>query len=51
VSDESKSHSVSKNYPLSFSKDKLEKRYLDPKASGGAMFAFGQFLKIARAYR
>jgi hypothetical protein len=34
----SKSHSVSKNYPLSFPKNELEKRYLDPQASGGAIW-------------
>jgi hypothetical protein len=34
----SKRNSVSKNYPLSFPKNKLEKRYLDPKASGGAIW-------------
>jgi hypothetical protein len=34
----SKRNSVSKNYPLSFAKNEMEKRYLDPKASGGAIW-------------
>jgi len=30
--------SVKKNYPLSFQKDQLAQRYLDPRASGGAIW-------------
>ena len=33
-----KRDSVLKNYPLSFPKSKLEKRYLNPEASGGAIW-------------
>jgi hypothetical protein len=34
----SKGKSVRENYPLSFPRNNLEKRYLDPKASGGAIW-------------
>lgn len=35
---QSKRSSVTNNYPLSFPKDELAKRYLDPEASGGAIW-------------